>query len=400
MSSDLPLVDLASQQRSLAPELLDTFASLIERTDWIMGDALERFEREFAEYCEADYVVGTDSGMSALELALRAAGIGPGDEVITAANTFVATALAISHAGARPVLVDVDEETYTMSPRLLEEAISERTKAIVPVHLYGHPSDMAAISSIADEHGLTVIEDACQAHGARYDGRRVGSLGHAAAFSFYPAKNLGALGDGGALVTSDDRIAEAARLLRDYGQRAKYEHVVKGFNRRLDTLQASVLSIKLKYLDEWNDKRRAHAALYTRLLDDSRVVTPEAAPSAEPVWHLYVVRVADRERVQASLREHGIQTGIHYPIPIHRQPAYLDLGYPVGTFPVTERYSDEILSLPMYPELGADAIERVARALGDAVSGNQVELTATPLDRRTEREFPGDPASARSRPAS
>jgi dTDP-4-amino-4,6-dideoxygalactose transaminase len=399
VNSNLPLVDLASQQRSLAPELLDTFASLLDRTDWIMGDALERFEREFAEYCEADHVVGTDSGMSALELALRAAGIGPGDEVITAANTFVATALAISHAGARPVLVDVDAETYTMSPRLLEEAIGDRTRAILPVHLYGHPADMAAITSIAEEHGLTVIEDACQAHGARYDGRRVGSLGHAAAFSFYPAKNLGALGDGGALVTNDDRIAEAARLLRDYGQRAKYEHVVKGFNRRLDTLQASVLTVKLKHLDDWNDKRRAHAALYTRLIGDSGVATPEPAPRTVPVWHLYVVRVADRERVRASLDEDGIQTGIHYPIPIHCQPAYVDLGYPVGTFPVTERYAAEILSLPMYPELDAAAIERVAHALSEAVNGHQVGLTAA-LGRRSKRELPGHPASVRSRQAS
>jgi dTDP-4-amino-4,6-dideoxygalactose transaminase len=376
VSSSLPLVDLAPQQRTLAPELLNTFAALMERTDWIMGEELELFEREFADYCEARHAVGTDSGLSALELALRAAGIGAGDEVITVANTFVATALAISHAGARPVLVDVDEETHTMDPRLLEGAITERTKAVVPVHLYGHPADMVGIRSIAADHGLLVIEDACQAHGARLEGKRVGSLGHVAAFSFYPAKNLGAFGDGGALVTDDDEIAAAARTLRDYGQRAKYEHVVKGFNRRLDTIQASILRVKLKHLDGWNEKRRRHAALYARLLADAPVVTPRPSPSAEPVWHLYVVRVAARDRVRAALREQGIETGIHYPIPIHRQSAYEDLGYPVGSFPHTERCAGEVLSLPMYPELDDVAIARVAAALEEATSSLEDELTA------------------------
>jgi dTDP-4-amino-4,6-dideoxygalactose transaminase len=376
VNSSLPLVDLASQQKMLAPELLATFASLIERTDWILGDELELFEREFADYCETRHAVGTDSGMSALELALRATGIGPGDEVITAANTFVATALAISHSGARPVLVDTDEQTYTMSPPLLEEAITERTKAVVPVHLYGHPADMRAIMSIAEEHGLLVIEDACQAHGARLDGRRVGSLARAAAFSFYPAKNLGAFGDGGALVTDDDEIAASARTLRDYGQSAKYQHVVKGFNRRLDTIQAAILRMKLERLDDWNAQRRSHAALYTRLLASTSVVTPGPSPSAEPVWHLYVVRVHARDRVQAALREQGIQTGIHYPIPVHLQPAYWDLGYPVGSFPVTERCADEVLSLPMYPELDEISIARVAGALEEATSASQDDLTA------------------------
>ena len=378
MSSSLPLVDLAGQQKMLAPELLDMFASLIERTDWILGDELELFEREFADYCETRHAVGTDSGMSALELALRAAGIGRGDEVITAANTFVATALAISHSGARPVPVDTDEKTYTMSPPLLEEAITERTKAIVPVHLYGHPANMRAITSIADEHGLLVIEDACQAHGARLDGRRVGSLARAAAFSFYPSKNLGAFGDGGALVTDDDEIAALARTLRDYGQRAKYQHVVKGFNRRLDTIQAAILRMKLKRLDEWNAQRRSHAARYTRLLAGTSVVTPEPSPGAEPVWHLYVVRVRARDRVQAALREQGIQTGIHYPIPIHLQPAYQDLGYPVGSFPVTERCVDEVLSLPMYPELEEVAIARVAGALYEALTALDEQTSACP----------------------
>jgi dTDP-4-amino-4,6-dideoxygalactose transaminase len=341
-----------------------------------MGDELELFEREFADYCETRYAVGTDSGMSALELALRAAGIRAGDEVITAANTFVATALAISHSGGRPVLVDVDEQTYTMSPRLFEQAITERTKAVVPVHLFGHPADMEAITAVAAEHGLLVIEDACQAHGARLRGRRVGSLGHAAAFSFYPAKNLGAFGDGGALVTDDDEIAASVRTLRDYGQRAKYEHVVKGFNRRLDTLQASILRVKLKRLDEWNAKRRSHAALYSRLLAGTSVVTPEAAPNVEAVWHLYVVRVSARDRVQGLLRQQEIQTGIHYPAPIHRQPAYRDLAYPVGSLPVAERYATEILSLPMYPELGDVAIARVAGALDEATSALEDDLAA------------------------
>ncbi len=392
----LPLVDLGAQQKALADELVPKLTALLDRTDWILGEELSAFECEFADFCGTRYAIGTDSGMSALELALRAFGVGPGDEVITAANTFVATALAVSHTGARPVLVDVDPDTYTMSPPLVEEAITRRTRAIIPVHLYGHPVEMAPIMEIAEEHELLVLEDACQAHGARVDGKRVGSIGHAGAFSFYPAKNLGALGDGGALVTDDEELADAVRTLRDYGQRAKYEHVVKGFNRRLDTLQAAILRVKLRRLEEWNDRRRTRAALYSRVLADARVVVPRPAEAVEPVWHLYVIRAAARDRLRATLAADGVQTGIHYPIPIHRQPAYRDLGYPRGAFPVTERYAEEILSLPMYPELDDVAVARVAATV---VEHETSSLDDELLDRAWRRSFGrgGPPAASRSR---
>src|SRR5262245_20171550 len=359
----LRLVDLEAQQEALAPELAPRLAGMLERTDWILGDEVDAFEREFADYCESRFAIGTDSGMSALELALPAMGIGVGDALITAANTFIATALAISHTGARPVLVDVELKTHAMSPPLVERAITRRTKAIVPVHLYGHPAEMEAILGIADDHGLQVVEDACQAHGARYQGKRVGSLGHAAAFSFYPAKNLGAFGDGGAMVTGDADIADSVRMLRDYGQSAKYKHDVKGFNRRLDTMQAAVLRVKLRRLDSWNERRRSRAALYSNLLSDAPVVTPSASNGVEHVWHLYVVRAAGRDRLRQALLESGIETGIHYPVPIHQQPAYRDLGHSPGSFPVSEKLAGEILSLPMYPELDDLAVARVASSI-------------------------------------
>jgi dTDP-4-amino-4,6-dideoxygalactose transaminase len=375
----LRLVDLEAQQKALAPELQLRLAAMLERTDWILGEEVEAFEREFAEYCETRFAIGTDSGMSALELGLRALGVGAGDEVITAANTFIATALAVSHTGARPVLVDIDPETYTISPQLIERAITRQTKAIVPVHLYGHPADMAAIRRIADDHGLHVIEDACQAHGARYDGRRVGSLGHAAAFSFYPAKNLGAFGDGGAIVTDNAKLANSVRMLRDYGQSAKHMHEVKGFNRRLDTMQAAVLRVKLRRLDAWNELRRTRAALYSQLLSNAPVVTPSASDRVEHVWHLYVIRAAGRDRLKQALSECGIETGIHYPVPVHQQPAYRDLRCAIGSFPVTERYADEILSLPMYPELDELRIARVAAAIHERTAARDKRFSDRPI---------------------
>lgn len=359
----MPFVDLAAQQNALADEIGETIGRALTRTDWILGEEVQAFEQEFASYCETSRAVGTDSGMSALELALRAYGIGPGDEVITAAHTFIATALAISHSGATPVLVDVDEERYTIDPASVERAITSRTKAIMPVHLYGQAADLDAILAIADAHRLVVIEDACQAHGARYRGRRVGSVGHAAAFSFYPAKNLGAYGDGGIMVTNDERIAESAAILRDYGQREKYDHVVKGFNRRLDTLQAAILRVKLRQLDKWNEDRRSHAKFYDRLLAGTPVITPRTGDDVEHVWHLYVVRVRERDARRAFLDAQGIATGIHYPAPVHLQPAYRDLGYASGAFPVSERLAAEVLSLPMYPELTPSLVERVAATL-------------------------------------
>lgn len=361
----VPFVDLRAQYQSLAAGVQQAISAVLERGDFVLGREVSQFEEEFAAYCEAEYAVGVDSGTSALELALRAFDIGPGDEVITAANTFIATAFAVSYTGATPVFVDVDPQTYTIDVSLLESAITDRTRAIIPVHLYGHPADMDPIMEIAAKHGLVVIEDACQAHGARYKGKRVGSLGHAAAFSFYPAKNLGAYGDGGIVVTNDRRVAESLQMLRNYGQSEKYHHLVQGFNHRLDTLQAAVLRVKLKHLDAWNASRRQHAQLYRELLAHSPVVTPVETGYAESVYHLYVIRLQDRDGLRAYLQDRGVSTGIHYPIPIHCQLSHRDLGYQNGEFPVTEEYAEQILSLPMYAELTPASIEYVAEAIRD-----------------------------------
>jgi dTDP-4-amino-4,6-dideoxygalactose transaminase len=364
-SGRVPFVDLEAQYHWIREEIDDAISGVLERSDFILGRDVSLLEEEFAAYCGARHAIGVDSGISALELALRGFGIGPGDEVITAANTFVATALAISATGASPVLVDVDPATYLMDRGGVEQAITPRTRAIMPVHLYGHPVDIDPLVELAEEHGLVVIEDACQAHGALYRGRRAGSLSHAAAFSFYPGKNLGAYGDGGMLVTNSDQLADFAGLARDYGQRVKYHHVLRGYNRRLDTIQAAVLRVKLRYLDSWNEARSRHAALYERLLADSGITTPSEADWARSSWHLYVVRVDRRDELREHLAARRIATGIHYPIPIHRQPAYEDLGYGDGSFPVTERCSAEVLSLPMYPELTPKLIERVVEAIDD-----------------------------------
>jgi dTDP-4-amino-4,6-dideoxygalactose transaminase len=363
ISMKVPFMDLKLQYQALASEIDEAIASVIDSSAFILGSEVSRFEEAFAAYCETDYAIGVDSGTSALELALRAFGIGPGDEVITAANTFIATALAISFTGATPVLVDVDPQTYNMDPDELPEAITSNTKAIIPVHLYGQPADMDPIMAIARQHGLIVIEDACQAHGATYHGERVGSLGDAAAFSFYPAKNLGAFGDAGIVVTNDDKVAETIRMLRNVGQKRKYHHEVKGFNHRLDSLQAAVLRVKLAYLDEWNAARRQHAEQYTQLFAGSQVVAPYTADYAEHVFHLYVVRVEDRDGLRKYLADMQIFTGIHYPIPIHLQPAYEELGYELGDFPVTEKYAGQILSLPMFPEMMAAQVQVVADAM-------------------------------------
>jgi dTDP-4-amino-4,6-dideoxygalactose transaminase len=359
----VPFVDLGAQQADLASDLESVLRGTFQRTDWILGRELELFEREFAAYCGVEHAVGTDSGLSALELIMRASGIGPGDEVITAANTFIATVLAISHAGASPVLVDIDPRTDNLDPAQLEQAITPRSRAVIPVHLYGHPAEMDAIRTIADRHGMLVFEDACQAHGARYRGRPAGSLGDAAAFSFYPAKNLGAFGDGGAVVTDNPELAELVRRLRDYGQRRKHEHVIKGFNRRLDTLQAALLRVKLRHLDAWNERRRQHAASYTELLEGTGVCTPRVADGVDPVWHLYVVRTGSRETLRSALADHSVQTGVHYPVPVHLQPAYADLHRPRGSFPVAELHAAEAVSLPMYPELSNEQIDHVATTI-------------------------------------
>lgn len=361
----VPFVDLRAQYQALAGELQQAISAVLDRGDFILGEEVGLFEEEFAAYCEAAYAVGIDSGTAALELALRSFGIGPGDEVITSANTFIATVSAIADTGARPVLVDIDPETYNIDGSQIEGAITERTKGVIPVHLYGHPADMDPILQIAQRYGLVVIEDACQAHGAKYKGKRVGSLAHAAVFSFYPAKNLGAYGDGGIVVTNDTRVAEVVQMLRNHGQREKYHHILRGYNHRLDTLQAAVLRVKLKYLDAWNAARREHAQLYGELLADSPIVRPAEADYAEPVYHLYAVRAKDRDGLRAYLRDKGIATGIHYPIPIHLQPACRDLGYEKGSFPVTEEYAEQVLSLPMYAELTHALMEYTARAICD-----------------------------------
>jgi dTDP-4-amino-4,6-dideoxygalactose transaminase len=360
---EVPFVDLGAQYAGIEAEVNQAISQVLRRNDFVLGQAVEAFEDDFAAYCGVSQAVGMDSGLSALELLLRAYGIGPGDEVITQANTFIATALAISSVGATPVLVDMEADTYMIDLDQVLAAITPRTKAIMPVHLYGQPAEMDAIMAIANRHGLVVIEDACQAHGAYYRGRRAGALGHAAAFSFYPAKNLGAYGDGGIAVTNDPQVAQTLRLLRNYGSVKKYHHEICGYNRRLDTLHAAVLSVKLRYLDEWNAARRARAAQYTRLLQGTAVVCPPQISHTEPVYHLYVIRTAQRDALQAQLREWGIATVIHYPIPIHLQPAYQSLGLPAGSFPVAEQAAQEILSLPMYAELSPAAVEYVVEGI-------------------------------------
>ena len=359
----VPFIDLKAQHRGIASEIDAAMAGVIKNTAFILGEEVKLLENEFADYCQAGCAIGVDSGTSALELALRAYGIGSGHEVITAANTFIATALAISYTGAKPVLVDIDPHTYSIDPNMVGEAITSATKAIIPVHLYGNPVDMEPILEIAKQHDLIVIEDACQAHGAKYKGKRVGGFGDAAAFSFYPAKNLGAFGDGGIVVTNNEEVADTIRMLRDVGQRKKYYHEAKGFNHRLDALQAAVLRVKLKYLDEWNEARRKHAEYYNNLFKGTKVIPPVDTNESESVYHLYIVRVEDREGLQKHLAEQRIYTGIHYPIPIHLQEAYQDLGYQLGDFPITEEYAGQILSLPMYAELTPDMIEFTAKSI-------------------------------------
>ena len=355
----LPLVDLRAQFRSIDDEIMAAVRGVLESGHFVLGPETEAFEREFAAHQSAAHAVGTSSGTSALHLALLAAGIGPGDEVITVPHTFVATVAAIEYAGATPVLVDVREDSFNMDPSLLEAAISPRTRAIIPVHLYGQPADMAPILDIARAHGLRVIEDACQAHGAEYGGRRVGAIGDIGCFSFYPGKNLGAYGEGGAVVTNDEALATTVRTLRHWGQTRRYIHDLKGFNYRLEELQAAILRVKLRHLEDWTEARRAHARRYDQLLAGV-VPTPAELPYARHVYHVYAIRTADRARLERALADEGVQTGVHYPVPVHLQPAWSGLGFGPGSFPVAERVASEVLSLPMYPELPAHELERVA----------------------------------------
>jgi dTDP-4-amino-4,6-dideoxygalactose transaminase len=355
-------VDLATQTESLEPGLTQAIDAVLQRGDFILGQDVERFEREFAEYCGVAHAVGTDSGLSALELALRASDIGPGDEVITQANTFIATVGAILAVGARPVLVDCDD-SGAIVPDAVAAALTPRTRAIMPVHLFGRICDIDAINDIAGRAGVDVIEDACQAHGAAWRGRRAGSFGISAAFSFYPAKNLGAFGDGGILVTQSSEVAARVRTLRNYGQRAKYDHVDLPLNRRLDTLQAAVLRVKLPHLDAWNARRRFLADAYREQLAGLPIGLPGVDQDGRHVYHLFVITADDRDALRSTLESSGIETGIHYPVPVHRQPVLDDLGYRPGAFPNAERLAATSLSLPMYPELGREELERVSAAI-------------------------------------
>jgi len=353
----IPLVDLKAQYKNIKPEMDIAIQTILDQTNFISGKEIDQFEQHFSEFVRAKGTLGVASGTAAIQLSLIACGIGPRDEVITTAHTFAATSEAILHAGAKPVFVDIDPQTYLMDVKQVEAKINSHTKAILPVHLYGQTVDMDPLRELADKYHLMIIEDACQAHGARYKGKRAGALGDAAAFSFYFSKNLGGYGEGGFITTRNEQIAQKVRLLRDHGSHVRYQHDLVGYNSRPDELQAVVLRAKLPHLEEWNQKRRQHAALYNVLLANLPVITPVAQPENEHVYHLYVIRAPKRDKLQMYLKEHGIFTGIHYPIPIHLQKAVSNLGYVPGDLPVTEKITGEILSLPMYAELEDQEIE-------------------------------------------
>lgn len=363
VANNIPFLDLLAPYRELRDELDAAYHRVMESGWFILGKEVEAFEDEFASYCGAAHCVGVGNGLDALHLILRAYDIGPGDEVIVPSNTYIATWLAITCVGATPVPVEPDELSCNLDSARIEAAITPRTKAILAVHLYGNPADMAPIVKIARRHGLRVIEDAAQAHGASYGGKKTGALGDAAGFSFYPGKNLGALGDGGAVTTDDPLLAERIRILRNYGSRVKYVNEVKGVNSRLDELQAAFLRVKLKYLDEWNRRRGILAEHYSQGLADSGLLLPVTTPDAEPAWHLYTVRTHQRNALQRYLTDKGIGTMIHYPIPPHLQTAYAELGLAPGSFPISEAIHNEILSLPLGPHLGKHQVESVCTAI-------------------------------------
>lgn len=368
----IPLVDLVAQFQRIKPEVFRRLDAVFSQCDFVLGREVREFEQAFAAYCGCRRAVGVASGLDALKLAMRALDIGPGDEVITVANSFVATALAVSAVGAQPVLVDCEEHSYCIDVSQIESVITSRTRAIIPVHLYGQPAEMDAILDIAARHGLVVIEDAAQAHGARYRGRRCGSLGRVAAFSFYPGKNLGAYGDGGAITTDDLALADRIATLRNYGSHVKYRHEELGENSRLDTIQAAVLNAKLPNLDQWNRTRRQIAARYAELLSGvGDLELPPVRPEVEHVWHLYVVRSQRRDALLKYLQAQGIGAMIHYPVPIHRQPAYRQLGWREGQFPVAERLAREVLSLPIYPEMTESQIHTVTQAVHKFFTANR-----------------------------
>lgn len=363
MNTPIPLVDLRAQYEPLREEIHAAWDDILGSMRLFLGPNVQAFEKEFAEYCGVAHAIGVSDGTQALQIALRAAGIGQGDEVITVSHSFIATAEAIVLAGATPVLVDIDERTYTMDSNLIEAAITPRTRAILPVHLYGQCADMDAILEIAHLHKLIVIEDACQAHGAEYNGRKAGSMGDLGAFSFYFSKNLGAYGEGGMVTTNNPDFAQRVRMIRDHGSEKRYYHELLGWNARLDELQAAVLRIKLRHLDKWNAQRITHAALYRELLQAAPVTLPEVAPLNKHVYHLFVIRSRQREALRQHLNEQGIGNGIHYPVPIHLQKAFSGFGSGPGSLPVTEKIVGEILSLPMYAELAEEQISLVASTI-------------------------------------
>ena len=359
----VPYLDLKAQYQSIKPEIDAAVARVLDSCQFVLGSEVAAFEQEFAAYCGAAECIALNSGTSALHLALLAAGVGPGDEVITVPFTFIASVASVIYAGARPVLVDIDPRSFTMDPAAIEAAITPRTRAILPVHLYGQPADMDPIMELARRHGLVVIEDAAQAHGAKYKGRPAGSIGDIACFSFYPAKNLGAYGEGGAVTTSNSEYARTIRMLRDWGQDRKYHHLLRGYNYRMEGFQGAILRVKLRHLERWTEARRAIVGKYNQLLAGSGVERPMEMPWARHVYHVYTLRTDDRDALHAALQTEGIQTGIHYPVPVHLQPAYADLGYARLTLPESEKAADQVLSLPLYPEMTDNQVERVSEAL-------------------------------------
>jgi dTDP-4-amino-4,6-dideoxygalactose transaminase len=369
-NATVPYFDLKAQYGLLRDEILEALDRVCQNATFILGEEVEKFEQAFAKYCEVKHCVALNSGTSALHLALLAAGIGAGDEVITTSNTFIATAEAIAYTGATPVFVDIHPETANIDPERIQAAITQHTRAIIPVHLYGRPANLDSILEIAERHSLLVIEDACQAHGARYAGKRVGGFGHAAAFSFYPGKNLGAYGEGGALTTNDDGVASMTRSLRSHGESTRYLHQYVGYNYRMDGFQAAVLNVKMKYLKQWTAKRQASAGLYRRLLQDANVRLLEDPPGAECVYHLFVAYTENRDRVRAELGKLGVQTAVHYPKPVHLQEAFSHLGQSPGSLPFTERACEHVLSMPLFPEMTEEQVSYAAHCLAE-VSGKK-----------------------------
>lgn len=360
---NIPSIDLKAQHQSIRPEIEAAIAEVFARGAFILGEETQAFEREFADFCGVAHAIGVDSGTSALHLALRACGIGPGDEVISVSHTAVATIAAIEMCAARPVLVDITPETMTMDPSRLEQALSPRTRAILPVHLYGCPANLDEILDFAKKHHLFVIEDCAQAHGATWRGKPVGGWGDISAFSFYPTKNLGAYGDGGAILTGNPELAQKVRLLRQYGWEQRYISQVKGFNSRLDELQAAILRVKLRHLSAWNAKRKSLAETYQQALAESSYVLPLEPAQAGHVYHQYVIRLKQRDALKVYLASQHIQSAIHYPVPVHRQPAYQNLGYPPGSLPVTEQAAEQVLSLPLYPEMSEANVKQVCEKI-------------------------------------